>query len=361
MQTQKGILRSIVLISTLVIFALFLIPSGTGHASELESPPGDEHTIYLPVIRREQPGAPAAAAPAIGVELTGIFILNPNNAAEIAGYDLDYIRGHLGSMSEPYNAVYQLYLSGGWAAADERVLSSLEGWRGTGAEPVFIFMPGGECGVPSYAALDNFGDFIAAAVERYDLNYFEVWNEPDVASGGPAVYGCFGTAHAGKLIYLLERIRPQIASHRQMGVSFMMENPAHFAMMEEIAPYVDFVGIHHYGVWGGGMVQESDWPGSLEKKYDLVDAAVDVPVWITELNLRSPSDQCGPAHQAAARDYIEDALDVGAPMISILVYKAYPDWQCTGIRDTLVADLLMQVSNPSAAAAASVMVEFPQP
>jgi hypothetical protein len=113
-------------------------------------------------------------------------------------------------------------------------------------------------------------------------------------------------------------------------------------MLAAVAPHLDWVGIHHYGMWGGGQVFESVWPGSLTLKYQLTEDAVEIPVWITELNLRSPDDECGPAHQAAALEYAEEALSLDAPMVSILVYKVYPDWQCTGIRDTLLEEFLLE-------------------
>lgn len=325
MKTQTRIILSIIVI----IFALILIPARTG----LASPP--EHTLFIPVVRNGQ----AAAHRAFGFELTNGKIIDMEE--EISQFNLDFIRGNLGSLSEPYATPYQLYLSGGWAAADAKVLPNIEGWRTAGAEPLLIFMPGGECTPPSFALLDDFGDFVAAAVERYDLNYFEVWNEPDATSGAPALYGCLGPDHTDKLIYLLDRIRPQLSSGRQMGVSFALGSEEHLEMVEAVAPHMDWVGIHHYGIWGGGQVLESEWPGSLTLKYQLTEDVVEIPVWITELNLRSPGDECGPAHQQAAMDYVDDALELEAPMLSILVYKSYPDWQCTGIRDTLVGDWLL--------------------
>ncbi|HUF38129.1 MAG TPA: hypothetical protein VMN57_06375 [Anaerolineales bacterium] len=339
MQTQTGITRSLALIVALIIFSLFLTPNGTVHASE------PQYDIYMPVLMKPEPLPASTMTTAIGLELTADNITW--YADELAAYNLGFIRGNLGNINEPYKTPYQLYLSGGWAAVDAKMLPNIEGWRGIGAEPLFIFMPGGACSVPSYALLDDFGDFVAEAVERYDMDYFEVWNEPDATSGYSALYGCFGDEYAGKLIYLLERIRPQLASHRQMGVSFMMHSADHFGMMVQVAPYVDFVGIHHYGIWSANQVLQG-WPGSLELKYEMVkDAAGGKPVWITELNLRSPGDECGPAHQAAARDFVEKAFELDTPMINILVYKNYPDWQCTGMRETPLAALLMDLKNPN--------------
>lgn len=71
------------------------------------------------------------------------------------------------------------------------------------------------------------------------------------------------------------------------------------------------------------------------------DAATGKPVWITEVNLRSPDDECGPEHQAAQADYLMDALSHGYPVVSILVYADYENWQCTGIRGTEAAETLL--------------------
>ena len=84
------------------------------------------------------------------------------------------------------------------------------------------------------------------------------------------------------------------------------------------------------------------WPGSLTQKYSMAQtAAPGKPIWITELNLRSPGDECGAEHQAAQDDYIQAALTLRAPVLSVLVYFDYPNWQCTGIRNTPAAQSLL--------------------
>ena len=104
-------------------------------------------------------------------------------------------------------------------------------------------------------------------------------------------------------------------------------------MLAATASHADWVGVHYYPVFGGGIVQYP-WPGGLAELVEMAGAYSD-DVRVTEFNLREPDEVCGAAFEQAQADEIQAALDLGLPMLSILVYYPAWDWQCTGIQGTL--------------------------
>jgi len=285
---------------------------------------------YVPFVRHTRPDG-------LGLELPDNYI---NLYPAVRDLGPVYLRATFGNSVDPSDTLYLAYKSGGWAAVDAQVADALEGWRAIGAEPIVVFMYGGACSAPKLSQLTQYAVFIAQAAERYSLRYFEVWNEPDATGGLASLYGCFGTAHTARLIHLLGQVQQRVPAERQVGVSFMLQAPAHLDMLRAVAPYADWVGIHHYAIWSAGQVLDP-WPGDLATEYALASAnAAGRPVWATEVNLRSPDDDCSPAHQAAQAEWLGEALDLGLPMVSVLVYASYPDWQCTGIRNTPAEEAL---------------------
>jgi hypothetical protein len=222
------------------------------------------------------------------------------------------------------------------------MIAELDIWRNMGATPIMSFMRGGMCTVPTFLELNSYGDFIVAATKRYGLSYIEVWNEPDFSVGLPSLYGCFGSNHVSRLKYLVKYVNLRLDKSYHVGVSFATSDDSGINMLKEIAPYADWVGFHHYAIWFNGQFQEA-WPGSLELKLQMVQDIVpkNMPVWLTEVNLRSPSEECGPAHQQAQGNYLSDVMDLDIPVKSILVYHDYPNWQCTGMRNNPASDVLM--------------------
>src|SRR5512145_713220 len=62
-----------------------------------------------------------------------------------------------------------------------------------GSTPTWALKSGYTCGAVSQAALEEFGDFVFDAVQRYsappyNVKYWELWNEPDVVN----YLGCWG-------------------------------------------------------------------------------------------------------------------------------------------------------------------------
>lgn len=252
---------------------------------------------------------------------------------------------------DPTETLYQRYLSGGWASVDSRIKNDVRATKEIGAKMVMGFMYGTpNCTVPTQSQLDAYADFIVAAADRYDISYIEVCNEPDAASGLPSLYGCFGHTNANLLNNLLDRVRNQLPTEKKVGVSFMLDNDNMYTMLQSAVPHAEWIGVHYYDVYaedtqGNGVILNS-YPGSLTEKLDMAFAAAgNKPVWLTETNLRSPMDFCTPTHKQFALDFIKNTVypEVKArniQMWSILVYQDYPNWQCTGIRNTPVHNFL---------------------
>lgn len=283
------------------------------------------HHAYLPSIS-------ANRTDGLGLEWAGVW----GNLTAIRPV---YLRSNFGSQIDPYDSLYQHYVVGGWAEVDAQ-LAVLEDWRDIGAQPIVIFMRGGlPCKVPTLAQLATYGNFIVAAVARYDLDIFEVTNEPENPGGYPSLFGCWGKQYADRLIYLLDYVQARVPDTRQVGVSFQAGSATQFVMLTTAASHADWIGVHFYSVYGGGVVQYP-WPGGLTQLVTMAEQYHD-DVRVTEFNLRSPGNECGLAHQQAQTDEIADALDLDLPMLSILVYYNYPDWQCSGIKNTLTEEMLM--------------------
>ena len=91
-------------------------------------------------------------------------------------------------------------------------------------------------------------------------------------------------------------------------------------MLAATASHADWIGIHYYPVYGGGIVQYP-WPGGLVELVEMAEQYHD-DVRVTEFNLREPDEICSAVFEQAQADEIQAALDLGLPMLSVLVY--YP-------------------------------------
>lgn len=287
------------------------------------------HTLYIPIVNQE-PNE-------IGLYLADDYIFSFQSDVETI--DPQYIRTIFGSSSNPLDTPYQHYLSGGWAEVDAEMLPDLTEYKKIGI-PIVGFTYGGLCKVPTASQLTAYGNFIAQAVIRYQLTYFEVWNEPDAQSGLPSLYGCFGSQYSAQLNSLIQNVGGQLPSQYKVGVSFMVDSQTKFDMLVKAEPYLDWIGVHHYGVWSGSSVLEG-YPGGVNQLYTLVSSFTDKPILLTEVNLRYPQTICNTAFQAAQSQYNRAALNSLFDAKIFLVYTNSPDWQCTGIRNTPTEDMLL--------------------
>lgn len=259
----------------------------------------------------------------------------PTNADSLEALQVEFVRVFFGD--DTGQNVYQIYLVGGWDAVDAYVLADIESIKAY-SEPIISFTHGGLCKVPTNLQLNAYAAFLVEFVIRYDITYFEAWNEADNKGGNSALFGCFGDQNTSKLIYLIGKIRETLPDGKMLGVSFAMGEPADFTMYTSIVPYLDWVAVHHYGVWSGGVVTEP-YPGTITQLYDLV-APQDIPIFLTEVNLRDPLTLCTPAFRQAQMEYNQGALKSPFEIKIILVYAGGANWQCTGIKGSITEEML---------------------
>ena len=294
-------------------------------------PAGGGATLYLPVLSHLRGDGLGLHVPAGEIEarLPWLQAIMPQ-----------YVRLNWGQQIDPDKTPWKVYEVGGWAAVDAFVLPALEAVRDLPAMPLVTMTRGGlPCREPSLAQLTTYGVFVADFIERYDLQWTEIWNEVDSVGGMASLFGCFGQDQLGLAIHLAQTVRANLAPGHTFCMSFTMWDAADFAMLTGLAPYLDCVGIHHYGIWQDGAVVEP-YPGTLAQTYALVDAAVSVPVYLTEVNLRDPADVCSPAFYAAQVEYNIDALGI-FPVTVLHALTGKPDWDCTGLNNTPTLDALL--------------------
>lgn len=258
----------------------------------------------------------------------------PGNAVTLEALQVEFVRTFFAN--DQGLSVYQVYLTGGWSAVDSMVLPDLNSI--TYSEPLIGFAHGGLCKVPTNAQLNAYATFLVEFVVRYDITYFEAWVEVDSKAGVPGMFGCFGDQNTSKLIYLIGKIREILPADKMLGVSFAMVEPADFAMYTAVVPYLDWVGVNHYGKWEGGVVVEP-YPGTIAQLYDLV-APQDIPIFLTEVNLRDSLTICTPAFRTAQMEYNRTALKSEFEIKIILVYAGGSSWQCTGIKGSITEEML---------------------
>jgi hypothetical protein len=218
---------------------------------------------------------------------------------------------------------------------DAEVKSDIDGIRALGAEPIVISMYGGNCvPAPTLSQLNAYGNWLVSFINRYELQYLEVWNEPDAqGSGLPSLYGCGPSQN--NMISLLENVRAQTTA--QVGTSFMFNSPGQQAYLQAVAPHADFIGIHIYAVYWipTGQIGYA-WPGSPVAAYTLAAQLSGKKPWITEANLRELGYNCGNMDfQKAQSDYLTNQiLPLSAPVTVLFTYNDNPAWECTGLRNS---------------------------
>jgi len=250
----------------------------------------------------------------------------------LSAWDAPYIRIGFGSSVSNTDTPYQRWKTGGWIAVDAEVKSDIDGIRSLGAEPIVISMHGGNCTpAPTLSQLNSYGNWLVSFINRYQLQYIEVWNEPDAeGSGLPSLYGCGPPQN--NMISLLEQVRA--ATTAQVGTSFMFNSPNQQAYVQAVSPHADFIGIHIYATYWipTGQIGYA-WPGSPVAAYTLATQLSGQRPLITEANLREPSYDCANANfQTAQSGFINNQiLSLKAPVTVLFTYNSNPAWECTGL------------------------------
>jgi hypothetical protein len=203
--------------SLLVLMVALLLPGATPRAAAQQTacvngPCLTPHRLYLPVLMRRYP----APETAFGVQMYG-RLDTPAAALELAGAgNVSWVRTQISWIQvEPVNVTPDKY---NFAAYDNSMLSATR----KGIRPIATILDN-----PKWAAtylngpidktsLEEFGQFVGAAVERYDgdgyldapgspvVRYYEFYNEPDSgdeirASYGQAFWGDYGAEYAEML------------------------------------------------------------------------------------------------------------------------------------------------------------------
>lgn len=260
----------------------------------------------------------------------------PGNQVYLSALQPKFVRNIFGD-DQGLN-VHQVWKTGGWSAVDAMVLPDLNSIA-TYSTAMVEFTYGGVCKVPTLVQLAGYADFIVEFVVRYDIKYFSIWNEPENALGESGLFGCFGKAYTSRLIYLAEQVRETLPAGHLMGVSFQMGHATHFTMFQAVVPYLDWVGVHHYGVWTENGIQEP-YPGTIQDLYELVTPQ-SIPVYLTETNLRDDNTICSPQFREDQAEYNKNTMYSDFPVKIILVYAGGNSWQCTGIKGSVTEDMLL--------------------
>jgi hypothetical protein len=335
---------AVVLISTIILLTgMFYFLGGCSGGDDkgdrdraIHTGLGSEHTIYLPTlftrVRRDNAG--------LYFSDDGIF----GKLERINAIRPVFIRTISGDWQRPNDTLYQDFLSGGWEQVDLSLGPDLRAIRSANAIPIIGFMYGGQCKKPAQDKLDLYARFIADAIHRYNLPLVEVWNEPDFEAGLPSLYGCFGDQYSVDLIRLIQSVRSHLDSQYQsaVGVSYGINSARNWQMVEQVAPYQSWTGIHYYGVWNGEEITTPFYPGSPEQLYEqTVQLVPHQKVIFTEYNAFDQSVACVPEFYPLQMEFNRRGLTIGADGIIIFLYSKPKDWRCTGILGTLTDDLLM--------------------
>lgn len=251
---------------------------------------------------------------------------------------------------------------------------------------------GSACGPIASDKLQSFGDFMSALVKRYSadalkVNYWELWNEPDVDSslvGGDSVFGCWGDkqdAYYGGGYYaeMLKVATPAIHAANPDAKVFLggllldcdptdPGTPGRCKQGYEIAPkffegilqagggkFIDYVSFHGYPgfnpkaaspvpaelnmvSWqarGGVVMGKANYLREVMAKYN-----VNLPLFLTETSLLC--DERNPACNPPGQDFYQKQAEYGAWLLVRnyaegigTIWYTYdgPGWRASGILD----------------------------
>lgn len=270
-------------------------------AAHLDSAQVPTTTVYLPSISRDFPPPP----PVFGVHM--FAVTDTGGLSQVVEAGVHWVRLHTFDWDqiEPLRTEPPTYH---WEAVDE---DSLRNAAASGLEVIAVvrFAPpwaqqyaGVFCGPIRPDRLDEFAQFLAAAVGRYSapefrVRYWELGNEPDVDPslvGARPAFGCWGDvddayygggAYAGMLQAAYPAIKAAdpraIVLHggllldcdpRVPGACSGPHGDKPLAFLEGVlrgggGPFFDLLSFHTYsyfdGLQGVGYMTSYNWPGSV--------------------------------------------------------------------------------------------------
>lgn len=178
--------------------SLAVVPDSTSTTTYLTK--SDAIKLYLPIISRKFP-RPLSIFGIEANSLTDLSVLR--KAAETGNY---WVRIHAFDWDEIEPTHTEPVATYNWAAVDE---TSLRNIANSGMQTIAVVKhtpdwaqkePGVSCGSIHVDALDDFADFLTAAVRRYsqhpyNVKYWELGNEPDIDPDlvpPDHFFGCWG-------------------------------------------------------------------------------------------------------------------------------------------------------------------------
>jgi hypothetical protein len=290
MQTSTAILLGAFLLSP---FLGITNPAAASSVAAVPSP----FTIYLPLVRRNFPLQTVFGA---GMDQ----ITSGQGLDQMVAANMSWTR----ALGVVWSSVESTEGSYNWSTLAS-LESELQNASSKGIQVILlvhstpqwarkIVGTGPSCGPISQSKLPAFGNFMRALVARYsvppyNVKYWELWNEPDIASSpGDSGYGCWGdptdTSYYGGGYYadMLKVVYPQIkAANTQAqvliggllldcdprpGAGCASITPPHSTLpamfLEGIlhnngGPYFDGVSFHAYDVYKGvlGQYYNPNW------------------------------------------------------------------------------------------------------
>ena len=243
--------------------------------------------VYLPLLQKSYPFRTI-----FGVEITNLS--NTGGLPEMQAAGAYWVRhnGLFWGEVEPTRTAPAAYQWGNVAALEQ----GLKNARAAGMEVILVVrdtpewaqaQPGLPCGPIAAEDLAAFGEFMHAAVKRYSspeysVEYYEIWNEPDVDGNLPGFdpnnpYGCwgdesdpyYGGQRFGQMLQVIDdyirSANPQAkilvggllldCNHELAGSCTRSELPSHFLegiLLSGAAPAFDGVAFHAYDYYYAG-------------------------------------------------------------------------------------------------------------
>lgn len=251
-----------------------------------ESTDTDDISIFLPLVMR--PGDPIL----MGVETHVPYRDDVMDKTKDAGAGIIRYYGFSWEKIEPTNTNPEDY---NWGAIDGSSLTAMTS-RGFEVIGTIKFTPywaqavqGHSCGPIATHAFDDFAEFLTALVDRYskepyNVKYWEIGNEPDVAPNivpPDNIYGCWGDQsdyYYGGRYYgeMLKQAYPAIKAGNSraklvLGSLLLDCDPSYDSscqvgrffegvLVSGAADYFDYVGFHGYPNYYGNMSFDEQHP-----------------------------------------------------------------------------------------------------
>ncbi len=319
--------RCVQILGIVAVFAIASASSGalTPSAQGTVPPPSDAGgDSFLPIVFNGPctVAAPRTEATVFGVQMYGNTSARVPYFGPLMALNATWVRAEIDwNRIEPTNRSADRFE---WTASDRVLAAAIEGGSNMiatiGRNPEWASPH--EQGPIDADHLDDFGEFLAALVERYDgdgvdddpcgrvVKHWELYNEPDGGSKpGDVRWGNFGSEYAEMLAVVYPAIKAADPEAKVLlgGIAYdwfddQTEQPGPFvrSFVPDVlaaggGDYFDVMNFHVYPAFAPNWVAEpSDGPGLLEKSEALrgllAQYGLNKPMMITEAGSHSNAD-----------------------------------------------------------------------